>query len=39
MPGWTRVENKAYRASTSTANSHLTQGELRTLKASATVDF
>lgn len=33
------VANKAYWASASTANSYLTQGEPRTLKVSATVDF
>lgn len=33
------VANKAYWASASTANNYLTQGEPRTLKVSATVDF
>lgn len=33
------VANKAYWASASTANNYLTQGEPRTLKLSATVDF
>jgi iron complex outermembrane receptor protein len=33
------VANKAYWSSASTANNYLTQGEPRTLKLSATVDF
>ena len=33
------VANKAYWASASTANNYLTQGEPRTVKLSATVDF
>ena len=33
------VANKAYWASASTANNYLTQGEPRTVKVSATVDF